>query len=649
MCGITGFWDQSQCTNEKDFRNILSIMNEKIFHRGPDQNGMWFNAQDGIGFGFRRLAIQDLSPTGHQPMHSADGRFTIIFNGEIYNFNELRNELLALGYPFRGVSDTEVILAAISHWGIEKSISRLNGMFAIALWDFAEKCLYLIRDRIGIKPLYYGWKGKTLLFGSELKSLRTHPRFQNEINRNALHLLLTHNYIPGPSTIYEDIFKLKPGTYLQIKADGSSQQKVYWSLNNAVSQGLAHPFPGSKEEAIDILDSMLRTGVRDRMIADVPLGAFLSGGIDSSLIVAIMQTQSNHPIRSFSIGFHEDKFNEAIHARRVAQHLGTDHTELYVTTKEAQEVIPLLPKYFDEPFADSSQIPTYLVSKLAKNNVTVALSGDGGDELFAGYNRYVLTQKLYQYNFLRFLPDKSRVSLLKLPKEIISRIPSFVLGNSFQHRRKANISFFADKLINILGKQPTRENIYHRIISVWNDSEIVAINGCKPNTVFDRMGENRITKDFLQRAMLADMLTYLPDDILTKVDRASMAVSLEVRTPLLDDHQVVEFAWTLPNNFKLRGKTRKWLLKELLYRYVPKSLIDRPKMGFGVPVGKWLRTDLRDWAENLLDEKRIKNEGYFDPIPIRNIWGEHLKNQGNWQYPLWGILMFESWLDEYIN
>ncbi|MBI9035991.1 MAG: asparagine synthase (glutamine-hydrolyzing) [Bacteroidales bacterium] len=649
MCGITGFWDQSRSISQNTYENILTHMTDTLQHRGPDDHGTWFNAEDGISLGFRRLAILDITPTGHQPMHSPDGRYSIIFNGEIYNFLGLRSELESYGIPFKGRSDTEVVLAAVSHWGIEKTVKRLNGMFAIALWDHAEKTLYLIRDRIGIKPLFYGWVGKTLLFGSELKSLRANPKFQVEINRDALHLLLHHNYIPGPSTIYQDVYKLQPGSFLRVSANGNSQQTTYWSLDDVVKYGLSNPFSGTKEEAIEILDSILRNSVKERMIADVPLGAFLSGGIDSSLIVALMQAQSNQPVRTFSIGFQEEKFNEAIYAKEVAQHLGTQHTELYVTSREAQAVITTIPKFFDEPFADSSQIPTYLVSKLARNEVTVALSGDGGDELFAGYNRYENTDKLYRGNILRFLSEKQRVNLLSTPQRFIGKIPAGIKQGAFGRKAEDKINLFTNKALNLWGKYQTRESIYQQIISVWKNPEDVVIGGNKPETVFTQMESNKTSKDFLKRAMYADMMVYLPDDILTKVDRASMANSLEARAPLLDDHRITEFAWMLPNEWKMRGDTRKWLLKQVLYRYIPKKLVDRPKMGFGVPIGDWIRTDLRDWAETLLDESRLKKEGFFNPEPIKRMWKSHVAQETNWQYPLWGVLMFEAWLDEYLN
>ncbi|MDI6770538.1 MAG: asparagine synthase (glutamine-hydrolyzing), partial [Anaerolineales bacterium] len=590
-------------------------------------------------------SILDLSPAGHQPMFSADGRYVIVFNGEVYNFGELRDELERLGHAFRGHSDTEVMLAAISQWGIESAVKRFNGMFAIALWDHRERRLTLVRDRLGIKPLYYGWMGDVFLFGSELKALRAHPAFRAEIDRDALALYLRHNYIPAPYSIYRGVFKLTPGTFLTIRADSrpaQDQPQVYWNARQIVESGLAHPFEGNEQEAVEALDAHLRRSVGLRMIADVPLGAFLSGGVDSSTIVALMQAQSHLPVKTFTIGFHESGFDEAKYAKAVARHLGTQHTELYVSPEQARAVIPLLPKLYDEPFADSSQIPTFLVSQLARRHVTVSLSGDGGDELFGGYNRYFMLDAIWKR--IGWMP----LSLRKLASSAAKAVPTRLWPTLFRFLPDLadfpNPADKAQKLAEIIAS-PSPEAIYLDLVSHWKQPASVVLNAREPVTaLLDRSRWADLTS-FTDQMMFLDLITYLPGDILNKVDRASMGVSLEARAPFLDDHQTLEFAWSLPRQYKIRGGQGKWILRQVLYRYVPRELIERPKMGFGIPIDSWLRGPLREWAETLLDERRMQQEGFFNPQPIRQKWAEHISRKRNWQYHLWDILIFQAWLE----
>ncbi len=596
-------------------------MANALQHRGPDDSGAWADAGAGVAFGFRRLAILDLSPAGHQPMASASRRYVIAFNGEVYNFREMRVELEGAGRSFSGHSDTEVILAAVEAWGLEAALRRFIGMFAIALWDRRERRLTLVRDRLGIKPLYYGWSGGALLWGSELKALRAYPGFCGEIDRGALCLHLRHSNIPAPHSIYRNIFKLPPGCFLTFDwpnpQPGAREPVAYWSARRVTEEGAADLFPGDEAEAADRLESLLREAVRLRMIADVPLGAFLSGGIDSSTVVAMMQSQSARPVKTFSIGFPEAGYDEAPYARAVAARLGTEHHELYVTPREALEVIPRLPEIFDEPFSDSSQIPTYLVSRLTRGEVTVALSGDGGDELFCGYGRYASAVSIWRV-------------LGRIPLPLRRAAGALLPGRRGKIRR------------GILGT-PTAEALYRRLISHWKDPAALVPGAVEPSTAAARLGETPGALAFPRHMMLADLLCYLPDDILTKVDRASMAVGLEARVPLLD-HRVVEFAARLPLSMKMRGGRGKWILRQVLGRYLPQELTERPKKGFGVPMGQWLRGPLRDWAGDLLSGERLRREGYFDPAPIRRMWADHLSGAGDSNYYLWDVLMFQAWL-----
>ncbi len=648
MCGFAGIIDLDRRTSEQAIRAIVARMVNTLRHRGPDDAGIWVDAAAGVALGHRRLSILDLSPAGHQPMVSASGRRVIVFNGEIYNSQQLRRELdrVTIGsLSFRGHSDTEVMLAAFEHWGVQRAISRMNGMFAFALWDRHERVLYLGRDRLGEKPVYYGWTGKTFLFGSELKALRCHPDFTAGINRQALALYLRHNCIPAPHTIYEGVYKLPPATILAVSVDtrGTAAPAPYWSLKEVVERGVADPFSGSAQEAVGELETLLRDAVKIRMLADVPLGAFLSGGVDSSTVVALMQAQSERPVKTFTIGSCEPDYDEAGDARAVARHLGTEHTELYVTPAEAMAVIPRLPEIYDEPFADSSQIVTFLVAQLARHYVTVALSGDGGDEVFGGYNRHVWSARIWKS--IRWAPRSARTAAARAIRQIpthrwetLFHSLNRVLPRSLIHRQ------FGYKLHKLAGILPacSPQAMYFALASHWLEPESVVLAAKEPETLLTRADPWPRLPEFSQQMMFLDAATYLPDDILTKVDRATMAVSLEARVPLLD-HRVVEFAWRLPSSLKIRNGQGKWVLRQLLQRYVPPQLIDRPKLGFGIPLDTWLRGPLRDWAESLLDENRLRNEGFFNPQPVREYWKHHLTGSCDLQYHLWDVLIFQAW------
>lgn len=637
MCGIAGFLYRP--FEYEVGARTLRDMTDALVHRGPDGDGVWCDPNTGIGLGHRRLAIVDLSDAGAQPMMSADGRFVLSYNGEIYNAAEVRESLIARGVNFRGHCDTEVLLEGFSALGITQTLHRCIGMFALAVWDRRDKVLTLVRDRLGIKPLYWARFGNTLLFGSELSAIRRHPDFVAEIDRSAVVSYLRHNYVPGPLSIFSNVHKLQPGEMLSCKTGEEPQISAYWTLSDARKRAVANQFSGSEDEAVEALHTLLDDAVGIRMIADVPLGAFLSGGIDSSTVVALMQARSSKPIRTFSIGFHEAAYNEASHAKSVAEHLGTEHTELYVSADEARAVIPRLPEIYNEPFADSSQIPMFLVSHMTSEHVTVALSGDGGDELFGGYNRYfqvpgILAKAALVPGPLRGLTARALKSLPpSLWSAILSRLPPFKsmrLPGDKVH-----------KLANILPLDHDRA--YRRLVSEWDMPGELVIGGKECAHVIWENSKHEVS-DFVDRMQYVDTLTYLPDDILTKVDRASMAVSLEARVPLLD-HRVVEFAWSLPQHYKVNGQVGKQVLRGLLDRSVPRELIDRPKMGFGVPIDSWLRGPLREWAEDLLSETYLKRVGLFNPEPIRQRWKEHLSGQRNWQYSIWGVLMFNAWLE----
>ena len=648
MCGITGFYSNTS----SNFNNIILKMNSAITHRGPDSNNIWQDKKSGIVFGHQRLSILDLSMAGNQPMVSNSGRYIITYNGEIYNHLEIRKELnkINLNIKWKSNTDTETLLEALEFWGIKKTLKKIVGMFAFGLWDKKNRSLILVRDRIGEKPLYFGWQGKgdnkVFLFGSELKALKVHPEFSREINRDAIALQLRHNFIPDPYSIYKNIYKLLPGHYLELTEDNLNKNflptpKIYWSLTKSAIYGNNNQLTQSDESIQCDLEKRLKLSVKQKMISDVPLGAFLSGGIDSSTIVALMQSQSNHPIKTFTIGFSEDDYNEAQHAKKIAKHIGTDHTELYCSSKTALEVIPKLSTMYDEPFSDSSQIPTFILSQLAKQHVKVALSGDGGDELFCGYNRYISTNN-WSKTFNR-IPISLRKKLSYLLKSIsqnnwnnLSKIlPGLNQNTNLGHK----IYKGADAL-----EASTLSDLYYILSSQWQNPTDTVISSKEQETFLTKFKPELSSLNNHQKMMVIDLMTYLPNDILVKVDRASMASSLETRMPFLD-HELIEHVWKIPHSLKFKNGQGKWILRQILNNYVPKNLTERTKKGFGIPLGTWLRGPLKDWAENLLNEKRLLREGYFNPKQIRDKWNEHLTNKKNWQYDLWNVLMFQAWID----
>ena len=644
MCGFVGYLGGKKHLSKQYGEVQLQRMADSIISRGPDDAGYWSDPEKHIGLGHRRLSIVDLSLAGHQPMLSASGRYVIAFNGEIYNHSQLREKLnsFEVAWTWRGHSDTETLLAGFDYWGVQETIEMAIGMFAFALWDKQEQVLILGRDRIGEKPLYYGWLGDTFLFGSELKALKQHPAFNAGINRDAITLLLRHNYIPAPYSIYQGISKLEPGHLLAVSVS-SPKPKVwsYWSASDIAERGVRNPFSGSPDEAVDKLEYLVMDAIGKQMMADVPLGAFLSGGIDSSTVVAVMQAQSTRPVKTFTIGFDEEGYNEAEHAKVIARHLGTEHTELYVTPKEAMSIIPRLPTLYSEPFSDSSQIPTFLVSQLAKRHVTVSLSGDAGDELFCGYNRYQMTN--YLWKRLAMLPASLRAIAAKgvtsLSPQGWNNLAKCIPGA----QRFNNVGDKLHKGAGVLASRSVDE-LYLGLVSHHRDPSALVRGGQEPATLLTDNAPDFPGLSDVQRMMALDQSTYLPDDILVKVDRAAMGVSLETRVPFLD-HRIVEFAWSLPQSIKLRNGQSKWPLRQLLYRHVPRELIDRPKMGFGVPLHDWLRGPLRDWVEALLNENRLNQEGYFEPELIQKLWSEHLTGKRNWAYLLWDVLMFQAWLE----
>ncbi|HWA74828.1 MAG TPA: asparagine synthase (glutamine-hydrolyzing) [Polyangiaceae bacterium] len=649
MCGLTGFWGPEAGLTEEELSNLVRNMAGAIVHRGPDAAGEWSEPAAGYAVGFRRLSIIDLSPAGRQPMISGSGRYVIAFNGEVYNFEAIRRELTESGVSvnYRGHSDTEVMLAAIDAWGLHAAVRRFIGMFAFALWDRRERVLHLVRDRLGVKPLYYGCPQGTLLFGSELKPLRKHPNFRGAVNRGALALYLRHAYVPAPHTIFEGYFKLPPASILSI-ADPRRPlpaPEPYWSAREVACAGIKDPLLQDEAELTERLDRLLRDAVGLRLISDVPLGVFLSGGIDSSVVAAIAQAASSRPARTFSIGFSEPAYDEAPHAKRVAQHLGTEHTELYVTPRDALDVVPKLPALYDEPFADSSQIPTYLVSAMARKHVTVCLSGDGGDELFAGYNRYNHAAQLWRW--VGPVPARARRLVAKALRALAPRSWDRALSTArpyLPHRLR--MEHPADKVAKVAGILELAEldQVYRHLVSAWRDPTNVAIGSAEPETLLTRADQPPIA-DATLRMMYFDLVTYLPDDILVKVDRASMGVSLEAREPLLD-HRLVEFAWRLPMAMKSRHGVGKWLLRRVLDRYVPRDLVERPKTGFGLPIDSWLRGPLREWANALLDRRRLEAGGFFRPEPIQEAWARHQSGRSQEHHRLWAVLMFQAWLEQ---
>ncbi len=664
MCGIVGIFGH---VHDWDLTGVAEDMVASLVHRGPDDNGVWGDDEAEVALGHRRLSVLDLSQEGHQPMLSKDGRYVMVFNGEVYNHPLLRAELEGEGeVHWRGHSDTEVMLEAIARWGIKSSLSKFIGMFAIALFDRRERKLHLIRDRVGEKPLYYGWSAGAFIFGSELKALRKYPGFAGNIDRDVLALYLRHMAVPDPFSIYQCIYKLQPGCMLSLDLasarnypngitphapltlNGLSINR-WWSLHEVVESG-QRSLVTKEQEALELLEVQLRDSVRLQSLADVPLGAFLSGGIDSSLITALMQSESNFPINTFTIGFREKEYNEAEHARKVASHLGTKHVELYVTAKDALDLVQQLPNLYDEPFADSSQIPTHLLCSQAKKHLTVALSGDAGDELFGGYNRYFWVRKIW--NKVSWLPNGTRQlfakAILSLPVHYWDKVYSMV---SCVLPSSSDLCFVGQKLHNLAERLVNIRNedeLFFSLVSEWSNPDKVVKGACEPVTLLKKKNDWPALSDVEHRMMYLDSMTYLPNDILVKVDRAAMSTSLETRTPFLD-HRVVELAWKLPLSMKLRNNQGKWALRQILYKYVPREIIERPKQGFGVPLDEWLRGPLKEWAEELISEKRLRREGYFNPDLIRAKWLEHLSGVRNWDHSLWAILMFQAWLESIGN
>ena len=666
MCGIAGALTQASAL---DLTGVVETMAACLVHRGPDDGGVWADREAGIALGHRRLAVVDLSVQGHQPMRSANGRYVATLNGEIYNHLAIRAELMkAGGAPaWRGHSDTETLLAAFEHWGVEAALAKTVGMFSIALWEVRKRALYLARDRFGEKPLYYGWTGadRAFVFGSELKALRAFPGFANPICREALAQYMRFLCVPSPRSIYQGIFKLEPGCLLTIKGAApahapaqplrpdteyqSLSLRRWWSLSDVVEAGAKDQLT-DEAEAVRMLEQRLADAVKLQTLADVPLGAFLSGGVDSSMIVALMQQQASRPVKTFTVGFEEAEFDESPHARAVARHLGTDHVELFVTAAEAQAVIGRLPAIYDEPFADSSQIPTHMVCRAARRQVTVALSGDAGDELFGGYTRYFWGPRIW--NRLAWLPYSVRQALgsaiALVPEagwDAMSRPVNAVLSGG---GGIARVGEKAHKLAARLRSVRDLDDLYLSLVTEWQDPAQVVRSESGAAARFSGIPLESLPEagadDSQLRMMYRDSIGYLPDDILCKVDRAAMAVGLETRVPFLD-HRVAELAWRLPLRMKIREGHGKWALRQVLYKHVPRELIDRPKTGFGIPIGRWLRGPLRPWAESMLDEKRLEREGYFHPAPIRRKWAEHLDRRREHTAGLWAVLMFQSWLE----
>lgn len=638
MCGVIGFLGVPGDT--WTLAKLARDMADTLTHRGPDDGGAWADGEAGVGLGHRRLSILDLSPAGHQPMVSACGRFVIVYNGEVYSSSEIKAELAGANHrpDWRGHSDTEVILEACAHWGVPATVPKLIGMFAFALWDRRDRVLWLARDRFGIKPLYYGRMGESFLFASEPKALHRHPDFRAAIDRDALAAYLRFNYVPAPHSIFQNVRKLAPGCILRL--DGGIESVTrYWDLCAIAEAGQTAPLELSDAEAEDKLHALLMDAVGRRMVADVPLGAFLSGGIDSSAVVALMQAQSTRPVKTFTIGFDVDGYDESAHAAEIARHLGTDHTELRVTPDHALAVIPHLAEWYDEPFADSSQIPTFLVSQLARRHVTVSLSGDGGDELFAGYERHRWGEALWKRTgwLPRPMARAAAAGLRAAPSPLWEGVNALLP----KARRVSRPAAKARKLAGLLSaKDPI--SLYRRLITAWDDPEALVPGSHEPKGLEWDGGFAVGVPGVMEKIQLLDALTYLPDDILVKVDRASMAVALEARVPLLD-HRVAEFAFHLPRRMRHRNGVGKWLLRRVLARHVPAALFERPKMGFGIPVDQWLRGPLRDWAEDLLSVPALSEGNYLDPAPIRAKWAEHASGRADWTTQLWTVLMFQAW------
>ena len=649
MCGFVGFLGQPERLASEALEDIVGRMSEAVRHRGPDAGGTWADPLCGVALGHRRLAVLDLSPAGHQPMASRSGRYVVAYNGEIYNHLEIRREIdVAQATPasgsWRGRSDTETLLAAVEAFGVCAALRKFVGMFAFALWDRQDRVLYLARDRLGEKPLFYGWQGQTLLFGSTLAALKRHPAFRAPVERSALSAYLRHGYVPGPMSLYQDIHKLPAGMFIAVGPGGKRGcPQPYWAMREAAERGQAQRFEGSEWEAIDALDRLLRQSIAGQTVADVSVGAFLSGGLDSSTVVALMQAQSSRPVQTFTIGFDEPAFNEAEHAKTVARHLRTEHTELTVTSEAARTVIPRLPALYDEPLGDSAQIPNFLVSQLARQQVTVCLTGDGGDELLAGYNRYFRAMQFWSR--MGGLPTGVRNALGSLlgvvPPHLWNALIRAARPLLSARHRDASPSDTVRAVSHFLrAKGP--DDLFRFLVALWPDPARVARGAPEPPTLLNEPRQWPALSEPEHRMMFVDAMTYLPDDILVKVDRAAMGVALETRAPFLD-HRVVEFCWSLPLSLKIRDGKGKWVLRKLLERYVPAELTDRPKMGFGVPVGSWIRGPLRDWAEELLDGQRLRREGYLNAAAVREKWELHLSGRHDFSHPLWAVLMFQAW------
>lgn len=639
MCGIAGFWQFAKRTSAAEMGAVVQAMAASIEHRGPDGRGCWIDETVGVALAHLRLAIIDLSPLGAQPMTSGNGRFVIVFNGELYNYKDMRHDLEGDGIVFRSESDTEVLLEACAHWGIRRAIEKCNGMFALAIYDRVERRLILARDHMGIKPLYWAMMEGTFLFGSELKALRAHPRFEARLDRAAAASFFRFAYVPAPATIYEDVRKLPPGHIMTVQTDGSYDISPYWSLADVAAKALTSRRRISDQDAVDGLECVLRDAVARQMVADVPVGVLLSGGIDSSTVAALAQAQNRRQVRSFAIGFHVEGYNEADHAAAVARHLGTEHTELYVDAAMALDVVPRLPQMYDEPFGDCSQIPTHLVSALTRRHVTVVLSGDGGDELFGGYERYFHARKLTR------IPMAMPVSVRRLLARLLAGLPMQALDTASGHLpSRLRLQRLGTKLrkAGAMLTERGHDGLYRRLMSHWTEDDNPVLDAQEHQNVFWDDGLAERVPHFTERMQFIDSITYLPDDILVKVDRASMSVALEARVPLLDP-RVAAYAWSLAPHQRVRGGMGKWVLRQVLYRHVPPALVDRPKMGFGVPIGEWMRGPLREWCEDLLSERSLSTGGILRPNVIRSRWQEHLSGRVNWQYPLWDVLMFESW------
>jgi len=643
MCGIAGFWSLEGISEPQAVAERMAL---RLEHRGPDDFGVWVDLPAQVALAHRRLSILDVSVAGHQPMESQCGRYVVVYNGEIYNHSRIRRDLHAQKAQSHwiGHSDTETLLKCMSCWGVEETLQQIEGMFAFAVWDRQEKELYLARDRMGEKPLYYGWQGNSFLFGSELKALKEHPLFGATVDRGTLGLFLRYNYVPGPYSIYEGIQKLPPGSFLKLDLASHVSRQCptavpYWSLTKIAEQGVSHRFSGSEAEALDLLEDKLSAAIRDQMLSDVPLGFLLSSGIDSSLICALAQKISAQPIRTFSIGFDDKTYDESAYAKEIATHLGCIHTEMVVSPDDALGVVNTLPLIYDEPFADSSQLPTYMVMKLVKQHVTVALSGDGGDELFGGYNRYQHAPNVWWW--LSKLPAPART----LAAACLTALPADLVNGFSRALGVVQLGDKAHKLGQRLRQVDDIDDFYISLLAEWTNGQSLVSGAERHSTILDNRADWPRMDNPVERMMVMDGLTYLPDDILVKVDRAAMAVSLETRAPFLD-RNVVEFAWQLPLDMKLRGGQNKYLLRQLLKRHMPPKLFERPKMGFSIPLDQWLRGPLRDWAEALLSEDRIKREGYLNPEPILHSWISHISGKHNYGYRLWSVLMFQVWLEQ---